>query len=75
MSKKISIKVERLLEKLSLLPSVGINTPMVEVLRLFFRGDLDLYDTETGERLLPSDYEKECRGLCVNGVSVFPIVN
>lgn len=75
MAKKVSEKLERLLTNLCMLPSTGINVPMVEVLRSFFRGELDLYDAVTGRRLLPSDYVEECRGLCANGVSVFPVAD
>lgn len=73
MSKKMSKKLEDLLLRLRSLPIVGIDTPMEEVLRSFLRGELDLYDAETGEKISPADYESECRGLTVNGIEILPV--
>ena len=52
----INHKIERLLLSLDSLPTRPYSTTVADMYRQFLRGEIEVYDTETGELLNPYDY-------------------
>ena len=61
-SRKVDIKMERLILAIAIQPNKPFNTSVLEMYNMFVCGELDVYDPETGELLNPDDYTDKKTG-------------
>lgn len=53
---KMSKKMERMILGIVMLPNSGLNSKVKECYDRFMHGELEVHDSETGERFNPSDF-------------------
>ncbi len=74
--RKVTYDIERLLLSIDAQPEQPFNTTVWEQYNMFVQGELELYDTETGEVLNPSDFtDKDGNPLVLSPATVANYLN